>query len=48
MKMTKHPFPAAHWLPEVRSSLNPGKREISRDKYLGTDCFLEEKQENNL
>jgi hypothetical protein len=26
---------------------NPGKPEISRDKYLGTDCFLAKKQENN-
>jgi hypothetical protein len=24
----------------LRAYSNPGKREISRDKCLGTDCFL--------
>jgi hypothetical protein len=27
---------------------NPGKWEISRDKYLGTACFFAKKQENKL
>jgi hypothetical protein len=27
---------------------NPGKWEISRDKYLGTACFIAKKQENKL
>ena len=26
---------------EATGGINPGKREISRDKYLGTDCFLQ-------
>jgi hypothetical protein len=27
---------------------NPGRWEISRDKYLGTACFIAKAQENKL